>query len=584
MQTPSSEPQPNDDEDDSSEQSRLTGAKDYASTKSSPRSLSGQQQQQSQHQRHHSGSLSHWTDPPSAAAIAALQAPLGDSIELTHAYQEKTTSDDGLPLVDNSESSSPTVREEMPNMVLLVVLYALQGVPLGLSLGSIPFLLQQNVTFTALGYFSFCSWPYSLKLLWSPIVDSVYSDRMGRRKSWIVPIQLVIGAMLVGLSYHIQSWLANGEVGWLTVCFFILITFVATQDIAVDGWAISLLSKRNVGYASTCQSIGQNIGFFLSYTVFLALNEPSFCNRFRSVAGEAGFVDISSYMFWSGVCFLACTGYLWAFKQEAPYVPEPGEDMRVASLYARMWRILQLGPVRSLVLVMLTCRLAFSASDNLTVLKLLKLGFPKETMALLAVLLFPFELAVPVFIGRWASRGNAMKPFVKGYPFKMAACVLGVMLVASTPSLSGSEGALQLSLGLYARVIFVQLIYSLASNVLFVSQCSFFAQVCDSSIGGSYMTLLNTVSNLGSSWPKFFVFAAVDLFSCKAGAGKDADTAGAAVGAGDSPCFGGLIPVGVDGYYVVCGISFVIGIVWFATFRKRAVALGEVDKKLWSCD
>ena len=77
----------------------------------------------------------------------------------------------------------------------------LQGVPLGLCLGSVPFLLQQSVSYTALGYFSLCSWPYSLKLLWSPVVDSWYWEKMGRRKSWIVPIQCIIGFMLIGYSY-----------------------------------------------------------------------------------------------------------------------------------------------------------------------------------------------------------------------------------------------------------------------------------------------------------------------------------------------------------------------------------------------
>lgn len=77
----------------------------------------------------------------------------------------------------------------------------LQGVPLGLCLGSIPFLLQQSVSYTALGLFTFSAWPYSLKLLWSPLVDCWYSNRLGRRKSWIVPIQFIIGAMLIALSY-----------------------------------------------------------------------------------------------------------------------------------------------------------------------------------------------------------------------------------------------------------------------------------------------------------------------------------------------------------------------------------------------
>jgi PAT family acetyl-CoA transporter-like MFS transporter 1 len=132
----------------------------------------------------------------------------------------------------------------------------------------------------------------------------------------------------------------------------------------------------------------------------------------------------------------------------------------------------------------------------------------------------------------------------------------------------GEEGASSLSLWFYARVLVVQLLYSLASNILFVSQCSFFARVCDSSIGGSYMTLLNTISNLGSSWPKFFVFAAVDLFSCN----KES-----------KPC-GALAFGKTDGFYVVSAICFAYGVGWFLLMRKRMLQLGTIEKKHWSCE
>lgn len=49
-----------------------------------------------------------------------------------------------------------------------------------------PFLLQAKASYTAIGIFSLASYPYSLKLLWSPIVDSIYSLAFGRRKSWVV--------------------------------------------------------------------------------------------------------------------------------------------------------------------------------------------------------------------------------------------------------------------------------------------------------------------------------------------------------------------------------------------------------------
>lgn len=88
------------------------------------------------------------------------------------------------------------------NLVLLLVLYTLQGIPMGLA-GSIPYILaEKGADYTEQAQFSLCSWPFALKLFWAPIVDSVYSESFGRRKTWLVPTQFAIAAiMLVGGSH-----------------------------------------------------------------------------------------------------------------------------------------------------------------------------------------------------------------------------------------------------------------------------------------------------------------------------------------------------------------------------------------------
>ena len=58
------------------------------------------------------------------------------------------------------------------NFLLLLILYTLQGIPMGLG-GSIPILLQNNSSsYTNQAIFSLVSWPFSLKLLWAPLVDT----------------------------------------------------------------------------------------------------------------------------------------------------------------------------------------------------------------------------------------------------------------------------------------------------------------------------------------------------------------------------------------------------------------------------
>lgn len=73
------------------------------------------------------------------------------------------------------------IRGELGSVLLLLFLYVLQGIPLGLA-GSVPLILQsKKVSYTDQAFFSFVFWPFSLKLLWAPLVDSLYFSRFGRR-------------------------------------------------------------------------------------------------------------------------------------------------------------------------------------------------------------------------------------------------------------------------------------------------------------------------------------------------------------------------------------------------------------------
>ena len=151
--------------------------------------------------------------------------------------------------------------------------------------------------------FSFVYWPFSVKLIWAPIVDSLFVPRFGRRKTWLVPTQYAIGFFMLFLSSHVSAILGDADevdensppinVYFLTAVFFMLNFLAATQDIAVDGWALTMLSKRNVGYASTCNTVGQTAGYFLGNVVFLALESADFCNKYlRSEPKSHGLVTL----------------------------------------------------------------------------------------------------------------------------------------------------------------------------------------------------------------------------------------------------------------------------------------------------
>jgi hypothetical protein len=139
--------------------------------------------------------------------------------------------------------------QDRRNFLLLVLLYFLQGIPMGLATGSVPFLLkkQAGTSYGSIGVFSLAAYPYSMKLLWSPIVDAVWTPKLGRRKSWILPIQTLSGFGLIWLGSHVEELMAKaGEDGgkgiWgFTWWWFFLVAMCATQDIAVDGMSSPLI-------------------------------------------------------------------------------------------------------------------------------------------------------------------------------------------------------------------------------------------------------------------------------------------------------------------------------------------------------
>ncbi|CAG5108819.1 Similar to Slc33a1: Acetyl-coenzyme A transporter 1 (Mus musculus) [Cotesia congregata] len=159
---------------------------------------------------------------------------------------DKEDSENGQ-VVDSNIAEDSDIRGDEGNIALLLFLYLLQGIPLGLC-SAMPMILQnRHISYKQQAEFSFVQWPFSLKLLWAPIVDAIYSRRFGRRKTWLIPTQYAMGIFMLYLSGCVQDWLGSDteapNIGLLTILFFTLNVLAATQDIAVDGWALTMLKR-----------------------------------------------------------------------------------------------------------------------------------------------------------------------------------------------------------------------------------------------------------------------------------------------------------------------------------------------------
>lgn len=469
-----------------------------------------------------------------------------------------------------------------------------------------------RMSYNANAIFALCSWPFSLKLLWAPIVDAVFFKRFGRRKSWIVPVQMLAGLLMVGgadfveqqlgleaissssdLTQSAGSVLPTMNVKGVTIFFFVLYFLMATQDIAVDGWALTMLSKKNRGRGPVMNSIGQNIGFFLSFVGFLALNDAESSEslwrpllRLKSRPGK-GLISLGGFVKFMGSFMLVVTTLVAVFKKETRGPPPDGggfdgpirkrkkmgdddeldaAEIGIKETYHRLWAVTQLPSVRWLFLILLTYRLPASLSDNVKFLKAVEFGLSKSTTALLSpTLILPLGIIVPI-VGAKIWHGHPLRQFMTAYKVRVTLVpILDVLMLIAVKQSKTLNKSL-----FWAAVVASTGMQAIVNSLQFNAQMTFFASRVDPAIGGSYMTCLNTAANLGGTWPSSFVMYMVGALT------SPPDCHPSPNGGGGEICTGGR-----DAYIPLqIGLS-VIGLSWIFLLGSRVRRLAELPDDAW---
>lgn len=445
--------------------------------------------------------------------------------------QQKLLVDDG------HKHEKSDIRGDRANVALLFFLYLLQGIPLGLTSAIPMLLLNRGVTYKQQAEFSFVTWPFSLKLLWAPIVDSIFWAKWGKRKSWLIPTQYLLGIFMLFLSTQVNRWLAvDGDdlnVAALTVMFFLLNFLAATQDIAVDGWALTMLKRCNVGHASTCNSVGQTAGYFLGYVAFIALESAEFCNNYlRSQPSDKGLVTLPDFLWFWGLVFLVTTTLVALMKREtAERTDDPHkdhdelsgdhhEDLSITESYKLLWKIINMRPIKILAAVLLTVKVTFAACDAVSSLKIVEAGVPKDKLALLVVPLVPLQIFLPLALSKYTTGPKPMEVYIKAIPYRIAFAMLAPVIVWFTPMIIAANNG-EVPVYYYVILVVQYAIYQIFLYAMFVAVMAFFAKISDPAVGGTYMTLLNTVCNLGGNWPTSIVLWLVDELTWKNCVGYD---------------------------------------------------------------
>lgn len=156
----------------------------------------------------------------------------------------------------------------LASYTLLGTLYFAQGLPFGFFFQALPVMLRDaGHSLGEVGLASLLALPWAAKWLWAPFVDRWHLPRLGRRRTWILGMQLAATVVLCVLAV-----LPSGDtIPVLLAAVLMLNLIAATQDIATDGMAIALLKPEERGFANGLQVAGYRVGMVVGGGVLLGL-------------------------------------------------------------------------------------------------------------------------------------------------------------------------------------------------------------------------------------------------------------------------------------------------------------------------
>jgi MFS transporter, PAT family, beta-lactamase induction signal transducer AmpG len=157
-----------------------------------------------------------------------------------------------------------------PRVVTVLFLGFSSGLPLALSGGTLQaWLTVEDVDIKTIGLFSLVGLPYTLKFLWSPLMDRFVIPIFGRRRGWIALTQLALIGLILGMSVTSPQ---NGL--WFLALLAFCLTFVsASQDVAIDAYRTEVLREPERGMGAAVSVTGYRVAMLVSGALALILSE-----------------------------------------------------------------------------------------------------------------------------------------------------------------------------------------------------------------------------------------------------------------------------------------------------------------------
>ena len=275
--------------------------------------------------------------------------------------------------------------------VVIVALASQQYIAIALIYAAIPAILRRNgAPLELIGFFGTVFFAFTINFLWAPIVDRYSLTRLGRRRSWIIAMQIA-GAAAVAFMAALDPATAFVPI---FITSIVLATFSATQRVATLGYVAEALGEDERAIGAAAFGWGGALGNIIGGAVGLYLIETT------------GWPAALSVMALLMLCF---AGLILAVREPMPAGAESG------SVRASIVGVIKRADVRLTVLLIAPATFGVAVAFAMVQPRIVDLGIGLTNIGTIVACahLAAFTIIGPVF-GLAASRVRPLRSIAVG--------------------------------------------------------------------------------------------------------------------------------------------------------------------------
>jgi PAT family beta-lactamase induction signal transducer AmpG len=156
------------------------------------------------------------------------------------------------------------------NIAVMLILGFSSGLPLPLTGGTLQaWLTMTGVDLRTIGIFSLVGLPYTLKFLWSPLMDRFAPPWLGRRRGWMILTQM---CLLLGIA--VMGFISPRHAPLMLASIAVFVAFIsASQDIVVDAYRTDVLRDPERGLGAATFVTGYRIAMLVGGALALIMSD-----------------------------------------------------------------------------------------------------------------------------------------------------------------------------------------------------------------------------------------------------------------------------------------------------------------------